>query len=195
MKRIHFLFFVLMAFSATAQEYKPFKVNLSGGYARPMGSGLSGGGVTSVEPKYGISDNLDLGLRLEAAYVARGVTYNSTMLSGDVAAIGSSLLTGTYLFGQGNTRPYIGLGVGAFRVTSGGTITVVENQTPYEATFVTENKVGGMARAGIKANHFVFGVEYNLVQPTSTKFVNSSIDSKNSYVAVKLGFDIGGGLR
>ncbi|MBD2701307.1 outer membrane beta-barrel protein [Spirosoma sp. BT702] len=193
MKRIHLLFFVLMAFSATAQEYKPFKINFSGGYARPNSSGLSGGGTWSIEPKYGVTDNFDLGLRLEAAYVARGVTYNSTMLSGDVAAIGSTIATATYLFGNGNVRPFIGIGAGGFRVTSGGTITIYENQTPYEAKFVTENKFGGMARIGIKADHFVFGVEYNLVPNTTAKFINSAIDSKNSYFAVKLGFDIGGG--
>ena len=63
---------MLVAMSATAQVYKPFKVNLSIGYAKPLNAGVSGGFLIAVEPKYGLSDNVDLGLRLESAAVARG---------------------------------------------------------------------------------------------------------------------------
>ena len=84
---------MLVALSATAQEYKPFKVNVSVGYAKPFNAGTSGGFLFAVEPKYGVTDNFDVGLRLEAASVARGIKYNGNTTTGDV---------GTYGFGPGN---------------------------------------------------------------------------------------------
>lgn len=193
MKRILLLFFGLMAFSATAQEYKPFKVNLSIGYAKALASGLSGGALISLEPKYGVSDNFDVGLRLESAFIARGVTVNGNTTTGDVAAFGSYLLTGTYLVGTGSIRPFIGLGAGLFTIASGGIISVTDNQTPQDVTFTAASKFGAMLRAGIKAGHFVAGVEYNAVPTTSNKLSNTAIDSKNAYLGIKIGFDIGGG--
>ena len=44
---------LLIGFTAQAQEFKPFKVNISLGAALPSG----GGGVLfALEPKYGIND-------------------------------------------------------------------------------------------------------------------------------------------
>lgn len=193
MKRIFVLFFMLVAFSASAQEFKPFKVNLSIGYAKALASGLSGGALVSLEPKYGLSDNFDIGLRLESAFIARGVTVNGNTTTGDVAGFGSYLLTGTYVVGTGSVRPFVGLGAGLFTIASGGVITVTDNQTPQDVTFTAANKFGAMIRAGIKAGHFVAGVEYNAVPTTSNKLSNTTIDSKNAYLGIKIGFDIGGG--
>ena len=92
---------MLVALSATAQEYKPFKVNVSVGYAKPFKAQVSGGFLVAVEPKYGLSDNFDLGLRLELASVARGIETSGTTTTGDVGTYSSALLTGNYLFGSG----------------------------------------------------------------------------------------------
>lgn len=196
MKRIFFVLFSFIAFSATAQEFKPFKVNLSLGFAKPLTGNASGGVLFAVEPKYGLSDNFDLGLRLESALIARGVTVNGNTTTGDIAGLSSALITGNYLLSTGNFRPFIGAGVGIFSVASGGTISVTSGQTPQDVTFSSETKFGGMIRAGFKTGHFVLGVEYNAV-PTSTISTTSAsslkLDSKNSYLGVKLGFDIGGG--
>ena len=195
MRRYLFSLLMLVTLSATAQEFKPFKVNVSIGYAKAIGAGLSGGVLVSLEPKYGLSDNFDLGLRLESAFIARGVTYNGNTTTGDAAAFGSYLLTGTYLIGTGGIRPFVGVGAGLFSVASGGTITVVNNQTPQDVVFVAETKFGAMIRAGIKAGHFVAAVEYNAVPTTTNKLANTTIDSKNAYLGIKVGFDIGGGRK
>lgn len=193
MKRYLFSLFMLVTLSATAQEYKPFKVNLSVGVAKPLSSGISGGVLFAIEPKYGLNDNLDLGLRLEWAVVARGVISSGNTVTGDVGAFGSYLLTGNYLFGTGGVRPFLGLGAGLYSVASGGVVTVVDGQSNQQVTLVGETKFGGMIRGGIKAGHFVLGVEYNAVPTTSNKLSNTTIDSKNAYLGIKLGFDIGGG--
>ncbi|WP_097131559.1 outer membrane beta-barrel protein [Spirosoma fluviale] len=195
MKRILFVLLTVCSLSATAQEYKPFKVNVSLGYAKALGEGLSGGFLFSVEPKYGLSDNFDLGVRLETAFIARGVTVtNGNTYTGNAGSFGSGLLTGTYLIGNGKIRPFVGLGAGIYSIGSSETFTVTEGQNPPEnVAFTSDTKFGGMIRAGIKTGHFVAGVEYNAVPTTALKLSNTTIDSKNAYLGIKVGFDIGGG--
>lgn len=198
MKRILVILFALVTFSATAQEFKPFKVNLSLGFAKPSGGGSSGGVLFGIEPKYGLTDNIDLGVRLESALVARGVTVMNETATGDVAGISSALLTGNYLFSTGGFRPFIGVGLGIFNVASAGVITVDDGQTNEDVSFSAATKLGGMVRAGFKAGHFVLGVEYNAISASNGIRISSAanvgtLSIKNSYLGVKLGFDIGGG--
>ncbi|WP_020600633.1 outer membrane beta-barrel protein [Spirosoma panaciterrae] len=193
MKRYFLSVFMLAALSASAQSFKPFKVNLSLGMAKPLASGVSGGVLFAIEPKYGLNDHVDLGLRMEWAVVARGVVSNNNTVTGDVGAFGSYLLTGNYLFGSSNTRPFIGLGAGVYSVASAGTITVIDGQSPKDVNLAAETKFGGMIRAGLKTGHFVIAAEYNAVPTTTNKLTNTTIDSKNAYLGIKLGFDIGGG--
>ncbi|MFD2569488.1 hypothetical protein ACFSUS_02525 [Spirosoma soli] len=197
MKRILSFVFVLVALSAAAQEYKPFKFNSSLGYAKPTGSAASGGVLFSLEPKYGLNDQLDLGLRLETAIMARAYTIDGELINGEVKAAGSYLLTGTYLLTQTNFRPYVGLGAGLFTLAS--TEVVIEDETSTNGTSIAGgSKFGGMIRTGFKAGHFNLGLEYNLVPSTtgvafSSQGVVQTYQSPNSYFSVKLGIDIGGG--
>lgn len=196
MKKGFLLLFMLVAFSATAQEFKPFKVNVSVGYAKPLSAGVSGGFLFAVEPKYGLSDHFDLGLRLEVAAVARGIKVNGNTTTSDVGAFSSYLLTGNYLVGTGSVRPFIGAGLGLYTIGAAGSVTVTNGQTPQNVTFVNDTKFGGMIRAGVKAGHFVAAVEYNAA-PTTTgnKIGNTTISSENAYLGIKVGFDIGGGRK
>lgn len=99
----------------------------------------------------------------------------------------------------------MGIGAGLFGVGSTG-FTVVGSGSNAQSTngsISAGNVFGGMARVGFKAGHFVLGIEYNLIPNTKSVVYNStgssqigtSVESKNSYVGVKLGFDIGGGRR
>ncbi len=196
MKRVLFVLLTLVTFSASAQEFKPFKVNLSLGFAKPLPGKASGGVLLAIEPKYSFTDNFEVGLRLESAIVARNVEQNGNSTTGDLASMGSGLLTGNYLIGNGSFRPFVGAGVGLFAIASAGNITVVDGQTSQDVAFVGETKLGGMVRAGFKTGHFVLSVEYNAVPVSKLSTVSASsikLDSKNSYLGVKLGFDIGGG--
>lgn len=188
--------FVLAALSATAQEYKPFKVNVSVGFAKPLNAGVSGGVLFAVEPKYGLSDHFDVGLRLEVAAVARGIQVSGNTTTSDVGAFSSYLLTGNYLFGTGGIRPFLGAGVGFYSVGSAGTVIVNNGQNPpQDVNFVSDTKFGGMIRGGIKAGHFVAAVEYNAAPTTTTTLGSAKITSENAYLGIKIGFDIGGGRK
>lgn len=187
---------VLVALSATAQEYKPFKVNVSVGFAKPLNAGVSGGVLFAVEPKYGLSDHFDIGLRLESALVARGIEVSGNTTKSDVGAFNSYLLTGNYLFGTSNVRPFLGAGIGFYSIGAAGTVTTTSGQSAQDVTFVNDTKFGGMIRGGIKAGHFVAAVEYNAAPTTSNNTIGSTkVTSENAYLGVKVGFDIGGGRR
>lgn len=181
--------------SASAQDFKPFKWNLSVGYARPTGAGAGGGLLVSTEPKYGLNDQIDIGLRAEIALMAKAVMVNGDVTSGQIKAAGSYVLTGTYLLTTTNFRPYVGIGAGLYAV--GGTSFEYKDNmatTPTDYTVEGARKLGLMGRAGFKAGHFNMGVEYNYVPSTKISLTTGqTAKSSNGYVGVKLGFDIGGG--
>jgi hypothetical protein len=183
----------LLAFNAAAQDYKPFKVNTSLGYARPTGTGSIGGFLFSVEPKYGLSDQLDVGLRMEAALMTSALEVGGKITNTQLKFASSYLLTGTYLvYTESDFRPYAGIGAGLF--TTGG-LNVSEGEVGAQAA----RKLGAMARVGFKYSHLNVGVEYNYA-PTTQYSVNlqsgipAAARSQNSYIGVKVGVDIGGGL-
>ncbi|RIV21168.1 hypothetical protein DYU11_17220 [Fibrisoma montanum] len=196
MKKLLLSICLLGALSATAQEYKPFKVNASIGFAKPLSPGVDGGFLLAIEPKYGVTDHFDLGLRLESAWVARGVQVNGSTTTGDVGAFSSVLVTGNYLFGESKVRPFLGAGVGLFVVGAAGTVVITDGQNNNQnVEFVNDTKFGGMIRGGVKVGHFVAAVEYNAAPTTDNRLGNTTVTSENSYLGVKVGFDIGGGRR
>jgi hypothetical protein len=198
MKKIYlFLPLTVLCFSAIAQSnLRPFKVDLSVGYAIPGGSGAKGGVLFVVEPKYAVISNLSLGLRMEAAVVARFSGYDADGYPTDasVKASGSYLATGDYYFTDNYVfRPFAGGGAGIFRLAG---VDVNSNGGGVSAS----TKFGGMIRAGVEVSHFRLGVEYNLVPNTTFEGYNSNgelttLTSKNGYIGMKLGVCFGGGRR
>jgi len=189
----------IFTFSAKSQEsdLKPFKVDVSLGYAIPGGKGSKGGVLFAVEPKYSVMSNLALGLRMEGAVVARFSGYDDNGNPNDVSvkASGSYLATGDYYFSDNYSfRPFAGAGVGIFSLAS-----VETNSTSGEVSAGT--KFGGMIRAGFELSHFRVGLEYNLVPKTTFEGydengnLTSGLTSKNSYIGIKLGVCLGGGPR
>jgi hypothetical protein len=182
------LFFSSAAFGQEAAAtrtrlFKPFKVDVSLGFALPMesGTGSKGGLLFVVEPKYAVADQFALGLRLEGAAMARGVTVNDDEFEGDLQLNGSYLITGDYYLSNKGFRPFLGAGAGLFTVA--GTYVSSGNSNN---DILTGNKLGGMFRTGFEARHFRLGIEYNLVGKTDFSL-------KNNYMGFKLGICIGGG--
>lgn len=195
-KQLFLILFTLSAMlPATAQEFKPFKVNLSTGYALPIGKGASGGLLLSVEPKYGLSDRIDLGLRYEVGLIVKAYTLNNEQGETTLKGASSYLITGNYLLSDANFRPFVGAGVGLFNILS---VNFSESGGAIDSEISGGSKLGAMVRAGFKARHFVLGAEYNLVPKTRGIVVgqsgaNLNYESQNAYLTIKLGLDIGGG--
>ena len=199
MKKIYlFLSLAIVSLSAIAQpDLKPFKVDVSLGYAIPGGSGAKGGILFVVEPKYAVIPRVSVGLRMEAAVVARfnGYDDNGDPIDASVKASGSYLATADYYFTDHySIRPFAGAGAGIF------TIAGVESTSSSDKVSVG-SKFGGMVRAGVELSHFRFGVEYNIVPKTSFSGYDSDgnptdgLTSGNSYIGIKIGVCFGGGRR
>ncbi len=178
-------------------EFKPFKVDVSLGYALPVGgSGGKGGALFVVEPKYAVMPELSVGLRLEGAFTVSGTSdlVNGTSINStaSVKASSSYLATGDYYFSQNDLRPFAGAGVGIFQ-TAGVQI------NSSNANIATGSKFGGMLRAGVEYKHGRFGLEYNLVGKTTvaptTPTSKDGYTIQNSYVGIKFGVVIGGGRQ
>jgi outer membrane protein W len=194
-----FAFSILLLASvviAKAQDaqFKPFKVDLALGYAIPGGTGAKGGVLFALEPKYAVIPNVSVGLRMEAAVMARGqVNADGSTADVDVKAAGSYLLTGDYYFTATTVRPFAGLGLGIYSLAAASA-----NSNGTTASASAGSKFGEMVRAGVEIAHFRVGVEYNIVPKTKYEVVTgtgtkSEFSSKNGYIGIKLGFFIGGG--
>lgn len=201
MKKILVVVSLFVSTFTQAQEYKPFKVNVSVGYAAPAGLGIKGGVLFGIEPKYNIHPRIEIGLRLETALLVRGVDtdYNRTT-TGVTSGFGSALVTGNYMFGpfgDSRFRPFVGLGVGAFHVASGGTVPIYKDQTKAELPLTEYTTIGGLVRAGIKVGHFVLSIEQNAIPSHTYKLTNVTTDytTKSSYIGFRFGFDFGGGRK
>jgi hypothetical protein len=194
------MFGTVLTLSAIAQDesdLKPFKCDISLGYAIPAGAGSKGGILFVIEPKYAVMSRLSAGLRMEAAIVARfsGYDANGDPLNASVKGSSSYLATADYyLTDNYKLRPFAGIGGGVFLLAS-----VESNQSSDQVS--TGAKFGGMIRAGVEISHFRFGLEYNFVPKTTFTGYNSNGDlttgltSKNSYIGIKIGACIGGGPR
>lgn len=196
---ILFLTSVVLGKAQVESPFKPFKVDLSLGYAMPGGEGAKGGVLFALEPKYEVIPNLSLGLRMEIAVMVRGtVDQTGSATKVDAKAAGSYLVTGDYYFSQSKIRPFAGAGLGIYKLaaasaTSDGTTTTTTSAS-------AGSKFGEMIRAGVELSHFRVGLEYNIVPSTKVETVNSSgvhstTSTKNGYLGIKVGFVIGGGRK
>jgi hypothetical protein len=191
----------LLSLTTFAQKenagFKPFKADLSLGYAIPSGTGAKGGVLFAFEPKYAVIPNVAVGLRLEGTVVARFAGYDADgqAIAASVKFSSSYLATGDYyLTNSYNFRPFVGAGAGMFLIAG-----VETNQS--SGTVSTGTKFGGMLRAGMEISHFRVGLEYNLVPKTTYVGYDqdgnlvSGLSSKNSYIGIKIGAVFGGGPR
>jgi len=176
---------------------KPFKVDLSVGYAIPGGEGVKGGIIFAFEPKYSVIPNLAVGLRMEGAIIAKFSGYDDegNVMNTKVKAAGSYLATGDYYFTNNYAlRPFAGAGAGIFSIAG---IEVNSNSENISGG----SKFGGMVRGGIEAGHFRLGLEYNIVPKTTFEGYDSNgnyvtgLTSSNNYIGIKIGACIGGGRK
>lgn len=193
MKKIILLVAILAAgFSASFAQlnYKAFKVDVGGLYAIPTGDGVKAGAGFYVEPKYNITDHIAAGFKMEWAIMG---AEESEGVSVDISAVGSYQVTGDYYFGTSKVRPFAGLGMGIYSLGT-ATYKLSVDEEDFDMEGESEpvdfgNKFGFAPRVGILMSHFRVGLEYNIITGLDSKF-----DSKN-YLALKVGFEIGGGKK
>jgi len=166
-----------------AQQYKKLRVGLGAGYA------LVGSSPSSVlfviEPSYRISDQWSIGFRAESTIISRDIDGNTSSANIDYSTFGSYSLAGQYYFDNKSFRPFIGFGIGYFKLE---TVTALVNGRRINEGFM----FGFHPRIGFDFRHFNLTLDYNLV-PNPSTFVNS--EALNKYLSIRLGLTIGGGKK
>ena len=156
-----------------------------------------GGGVLfTLEPKYNLKDNLNVGIRWQSAAMAKSVIINpaNDVSNADLSVNSSFLGTTDYYFNNGGSAfaPYVGAGLGVYLL---GNVSSSSNGSTISSGLSLGSKFGGMIRAGFEVGKFRMGAEYNVVPASDYNIVVGTLTEsiKNSYLGISIGFFIGGG--
>jgi hypothetical protein len=176
-----------------ARDFKPFKVGLGIGYAIPgTGEGAGGGFMMYLEPAYRATDQVAVGLRLEGAFMVRGVKgVSNNDVSGDASSVASYTLNGQYYFNNNDVRPFVGVGFGLFSLAAAKFNTASGNDLSAN-DIGAETRFGFYPRLGLDVGHFTITLDYNVIPPTD---VPGGGEVKNNHLGIKAGFSIGGGRK
>lgn len=161
--------------------YKPFKVDVGINLTFPANTDLTVGGGFFVEPRYGISDQLHVGLHLGSNIIGEGqFLFHNTQAVTKAQAIGNISLTGDYVFTKENVRPYIGMSVGMYRrsdyeIIDESSGTTINNQG-------THVNFGLAPRMGLVAGKFRMDATFHFTGQGITDFIS-----------LGLGIQFGGG--
>ncbi|MGX1928583.1 outer membrane beta-barrel protein [Flagellimonas sp. 2504JD4-2] len=182
MKKFFFVVAVMAAMThlLQAQEQNKFRVGLDLGYAVPDG----GGGVTiALEPKYNIADNMNIGLRIESAAMAKNISDGGLPQETNLAASLSYTGTFDYYFNSGSSSfaPFLGGGIG---------FSSLANAELTDEDIEVDGKFGGLVRAGFELGKLRIAATYNLIGKSE---IDDGAEIKNSYIGISLGFYFGGG--
>jgi outer membrane protein W len=177
------LFITLTVANAQSENYKPFKVDIGALYAVGTDDAFTGGIGFYLEPKYNVSDNIAVGLKWETAIIGGADELGENV---SISAIGSYSLTGDYYFGDSGIRPFGGLGLGLYTLGS-AEFSTPDGSTSLEVDY--GSKFGFAPRIGVLLGHFRLAAEYNIITG-----IEEGLASKN-YIAIKAGFEIGGGRK
>jgi len=96
-----------------------------------------------------------------------------------------------YYLNGNNYRPYLGLGVGAYLLTS--YVDVISNTSSDEFEVKVNKQVGVLLRGGFESNRLRFRLEYNFIQKADIKIPNGGTVN-NSYLGLSFGFIIESGM-
>ncbi len=172
--------------SAQSENYKAFKVDVGMLYGLPSGEAFDAGIGFYLEPKYNVTDNIAVGLKMEWAVLGGSDELGSDV---SISAINTYQLTGDYYFNTNKVRPFAGLGIGIYGLGSMDYDATTDYYTISES-YDLGSKFGFAPRVGLLMGHFRAALEYNVITGVDTDIV----DSKN-YLSIKLGFEIGGGKK
>lgn len=172
------------------REFKPFKFGVGIGYGVPgAGEGAGGGFIGYLEPAYRATDQVSIGLRLEGAFIVRGVEgVNDRDVSGDASSVASYTLNSQYYFTNETVRPFVGAGIGLFSLAA--TEFNTAGSDPNADEVGAETRFGFYPRIGVDAGHFNLSLDYNIIPPTD---VPGGGEVRNNYLGIRLGVSIGGG--
>ncbi|MBP6182171.1 hypothetical protein [Flavobacterium sp.] len=193
MKKVILAVFITLVFTNVySQKQGGFRVGLDLGYTVPSNGG--GGLLLSIEPKYNIKENMNIGLRIGAAAMIRDIQDNGATTSAKVSANGSYVATYDYYFNKSGKSfvPYIGGGAGYYSIANVEFSDAVDSD---QMAIDAAGKMGALLRGGFEWGKFRMGLEYNLVPESNLQDMNGNNlgTVSNTYLGIHLGFYVGGG--
>ena len=168
--------FALVFVNCFSQRQGGFRVGLDLGYTVPSSGG--GGLLFSIEPKYNIQDNMNIGLRIGSAAMVRDIQTSGGNTSAKISANGSYVGTYDYYFNSSGRSfvPYIGAGIGYYSIAN---VDYSDLNTSNTYRIDPTGKIGELLRGGFEWGKFRMGLEYNFVPKSTLKdirFVNFGIE-------------------
>lgn len=191
MKKIILTMVTICAFGfANAQREGGFRVGLDLGVV-PASKGL---GISfALEPKYNIKNNMSVGLKFGGAAIVKDIYDYGSTTTATISAIASYTGTFDYYFPQGTSFvPFVGGGIGYNGILN---VKVLDVDNDVSSDLKPKSVFGGMLRGGFEWGKFRMGLEYNLLPKSEIVSESGSKlgDVSNSYLAINLGFYVGGG--
>ncbi len=192
MKKIILLALLTLAVAHSySQEKGKFRLGLDLGYV-PASGGV--GGLLSLEPKFNIKDNMNVGLRFGITGIVKDIQESSITTTAKVSANSSFTGTYDYYFHKSGSDfvPYIGAGVGYYSLAN---VEVDDSTSSEDINPAVTGEMGALVRAGFEWGKFRMGVEYNLVPDSDLENLNGDKvgTAKNAYLGIHVGFFVGGG--
>lgn len=192
MKKVFLAIIALVVFTTGYSQKKDgFRVGLDFGFVPSSGGG---GALFSLEPKYNIEDNMNIGLRIGVAGKVRNVNFSDSNSSAKASASNSYVATYDYYFNKAEKTfvPYLGAGLGYYSIAN---VEYDDTDNSNDLNIDASGKMGGLIRGGFELGKFRMGLEYNLVPESTFQDItgNKKGTVANSYFGIHLGFFVGGG--
>lgn len=161
---------VLFTYTASAQ----FHIELGPNFNLPQGDFADSydlGVGFYIEPKYAMTENIDLGLYIGTNGFAGGdIVQGGVTGSAAATAVVPVLATGTYRFSTNNVTPYAGLGLGMyFQRAAEVTLGTITSEGE------SESKFGFAPRAGVYIGRLNLGAAYNIVSDANYIQINLGV--------------------
>ena len=190
----------LAAAPARAQSglYQPIRVDLTGYAAYASADATSWGAGAALEAKYNATDHLAVGLRFEGAgFVTQSVTVGSGTTANveqGARAVSAFSLKGDWYLGTASARPFVGLGVGYYRIGA-GTQSVSSGSTVVQ-TATAFRGFGVAPQIGVNFGAFRLAATYNIIgggdMTVATQAVGAPTPTEVTLAKNFFAFEIGG---
>jgi outer membrane protein X len=183
MTKLFFLFLTLFFSTARAQDQGKFRVNLDAGLATfPEGNGVYFG----FEPKYNITDNMNIGLKISFLSDSKDLDFGDFGAENYESNSIGIALTFDYYFNE--------LTNSAFTPFIGGGIQNISFADEDFGAPESELTFGALLRAGFEWRKLRLALEYNIIPKAEYEdFDGNDFSISNSYIGIGIGFFIGGG--
>ncbi len=169
---------------ASAQTYKPFRVELGVTRGSSLDDEAQSGWGGYIEPRFAANDHWLFGFRFE------GVSLNGSAITIDFdeievsnTTIRNSSIFAEYFFTNGRVRPFIGMSAGLYKRGALG-VEVGTNGIQIGELGESQQNLGFAPRVGINAGHFRFHANAN--------FTGEEIAD---YIGFGMGLELGGGRK